>query len=1331
MAVRTLITNQGLQLLADSSYASGQYYWIGYYALAYVPDFWKPTNASTITFPANNCGQVNDGNPVTPNDVDKITPTMTRLTNYGDMVWNIWQGDLTGGGYNEGGPAAELFNLAAYNTNVSKHYRYVLDENGNNLLVAWRKDPTSPEGKMIGAMVYYGTDGFMKSELPIPAPLYYLGDVTGKANIGDFFSQNTPTFKQVYGPYGNGADIYPYITVTLSDTSSLIVPKVSVDYRGYLDYNGGAAGWPPPPNPVFDAREIAPADPIFGGNVTAWFEADKTWEGESEGICSEFWKIHTISNYNRWHAPVNNIGFVINDDLAVRNMAKITKFFPISNYKVITTERGTSIDGQEIEVATSLGVEINLDLSPKTLAPGYNETGYYDENGNLGYFDLYSCDPNTNPSCTISPTNDLNGQPVYNTTHVSFKFNRIGLYALPILKAPYSIGDGEISNLTCVDVRLQYQINPDLEPILFAVVDWDNTVTLDNTGDGIHQFMAEINLNLASPNGVDCSVIRDSVIFYNMYEDDAQTWYKNQLVATASTQNAITEIGLEVGALMQKQINNENTCCPLPNLSLLTSNNVGNSGLRNLLDANQALDGGLKGIDTMLEGVYLYGNAYKLGLDSFVVGSGTAAMGDYSTVSGGEDNIISGSVFSSFIGGGIDNLINAQTSYSSIVGGNRNTITNPTKLVTSAISVIYGNGGFGGVCPYIITVTLVDAIAAIPGNSITITGTQQYNFQNATISTVVGNVITFMSNTLNGTITETVGDATINIGATTSVTNSAIVGGNRNSIEGDAYASLIGAGTLNLITGNVTASSILNGYANKISNANYTLIGSGINNNISASQYAIIASGYDNIISDTTSGGIFTGYQNKISGVGYSSVILGGVNNQIDVGANYVNGGAFIGAGSSNVIAPRTYDGYVYNSEESSIVSGKSNTISGSTKSFIGAGTLNLVDLSNVVSIIGGSENIVAQSDNSTIVGGRKNIIDSTGDSFIIGGSDNVIYKSGDSLIGNGSVNYIGDSLFSSIINGVGNDIYTVNYSTILNGCYVRADYTGEVIHNAITNKYPQQPNHSVIMYHYYSNDTAALNNVVFNNANYIAVGIDNTAIATYTDENVSGLSGSFIKVDTDETYAADVIVNAHMVYNGNQKSDTMIRTSILLTESELKQLGVENITTYGNIQHYHKSTNVAPTNTNDMAFPYVFPSIATTTIQGDGNFAVNTITVTTVVPHGLTTGDFIKTDATHYATGGSVINVTGTNTLTYLLYNNANTVVDNGFTISLAPEPLQVSSIGDISNVMSLGDGSVGILIGIYNGELYVEVYFNVSSLSVDELQVSAKFDGIYRKNT
>jgi hypothetical protein len=70
---------------------------------------------------------------------------------------------------------------------------------------------------------------------------------------------------------------------------------------------------------------------------------------------------------------------------------------------------------------------------------------------------------------------------------------------------------------------------------------------MSDTGDGITLFRAEIDGNLESPLGVDdTALIRNTTIFYYMYEYAALRWYQNQFISTASTLNAITEIGLQV-----------------------------------------------------------------------------------------------------------------------------------------------------------------------------------------------------------------------------------------------------------------------------------------------------------------------------------------------------------------------------------------------------------------------------------------------------------------------------------------------------------------------------------------------------------------------------------------------------------------------------------------------------------------------------------------------------------------------------------------------------------------------------------------------------------------
>jgi hypothetical protein len=139
MAKSVKITNQGLSLLASSSQATGQYYWLGYYALAYVPNLWK--SDSVVLPPVDTCNNVNGTPTIESTDTDKVTSAMTRLTKYGDVIYNVWQGDLNGTGYaggvSDGSAGGDLFGLTMYDKNIKKHYRYVLDSNGNNTLHAY------------------------------------------------------------------------------------------------------------------------------------------------------------------------------------------------------------------------------------------------------------------------------------------------------------------------------------------------------------------------------------------------------------------------------------------------------------------------------------------------------------------------------------------------------------------------------------------------------------------------------------------------------------------------------------------------------------------------------------------------------------------------------------------------------------------------------------------------------------------------------------------------------------------------------------------------------------------------------------------------------------------------------------------------------------------------------------------------------------------------------------------------------------------------------------------------------------------------------------------
>lgn len=667
MAKKSIITYNGLQLLGTSAKVSGQYYWLGYYALAYVPNAWKSSSPSLPP-----CSP--DGFDVEDLPSEPLSYNMTKLTESGDIIYNIFQGDLVGTGYydnkSDGTAGGNLFGMSMYDQSIKKHYRYVLDEFGNNNLVAWEEDTGN---LMLGATIYNGTDGFNESDLPIPAPLYYLGDVTGKLSKTDFFPDIANSSHKT-----NGADIYSSIEVTYDGGNQMEFPKISADYRNYLDsqYNDDTASYAySTEGAEFDTREIASAVDV-GFDENSWFTSNSTRLNESglyeETVCKSLWKVLSISNYNRASAPASSLGSLVPSDIASRNIGKITKFFPISNYKVINSVTGFTSEEEYREVATSIAITVDVDLTPKTKASGGDngEIPTYDENALLGLFDKYD------------RSDDLTQDPIYNTTHTSFKFNRVGIYAIPLMGAPYTLkknGDESIAGTEC---DVQFQVDPDKDPVLFAVFDFDNTVYLSDTGDGLHRFRANFNLNLAADTdlvALDSQLIRDTVIFYNMYEDDAQKWYQNQLIATASTQNAIMEFGLELQHLKQKL--NELVCCPPPNFDnkYAPKNHTHTGyGLRNLKDALNAVDGGLRGVDTIQDGHVDSEilDPYFVGLNSLSVGWQTIAQADYSIVGGYNCRVFGGEESLSYQG---KQSLKFKSIYSTILGGINNTIYNSEK----------------------------------------------------------------------------------------------------------------------------------------------------------------------------------------------------------------------------------------------------------------------------------------------------------------------------------------------------------------------------------------------------------------------------------------------------------------------------------------------------------------------------------------------------------------------------------------------------------------------------------------------------------------------------
>jgi hypothetical protein len=897
MSKRSYITSEGLRLLSSSSAVTGQNYWIGYYALAYVPNEWKAENLGALSEHPLHLGQ--------------------KLTKRGDMIYNIFQGDLVGTGYydgqSDGSAGGNLFGYGMYDRNIKKHYRYNLDSNKRNSLLTWQMaNPDIPEGIMVGVHKYTGTDGQTASELPVPAPIYYMGDITGKTSVADFF----PDFAN---PDNNGSSFYPSLAdlyLNGSTPTAMELPKVAVDYRQYVDSNGNTTSAAyystySTDGQYVNSLEIPASAPGAGMDNTSWFAANITTVPEyGTGVpavyATSVWKLLTISNYNRFHAPVSSIGHVLNSDLASRNMAKTTKFFPISNYKVINSETTITADQQTREYATAISISIDLSLVPRTKGPGFETDGSFDFDNNqqLTFFDKY----------------DTNSAP-FNSTSVSFKFNRIGLYAIPMRRAPYVYGAKNVGGLN----NVQFEINPDEDPVLYAIIDWDLDQYMSDTGDGLCEFSTNINLNLQSPTGDANSILRDTTIFYNMYEDDAQRWYQNQLIANASISNAVTEMGLEL-LHIKHQLGNTECCTPLA-----SSQNSSSAGteIQNIEDAIHATND-IVGMGTGIRGSYTHREfsttiipaGYRMGKYSVVLGNSTLGSGDFSFITG-FNNLIKNGVYGT-IGNGEGNSIDA-TGYNSIENGKNNYILSGNYNVISS------------------------------GSGNTISGTSEYS----TILSGFGHIIrntSLESSIVSGSshLMDLANNSVIASGLGNTISNArgvSIISGSNHYIGSGAQLSSIISGNGNKISDAAIFSTITGGDLCYIASSSGSVINSGTHNYITGSYRSIISTGIDNSIIDASDCSILGGQSNYIGRSGTmtsnSSVIGGGIYNQI-LGTKYAqisNGtynkitgsGGFcsIFGGSKNEIASshsqyvailNSLSGFV-DGQYSAILSGISNSI--------------------------------------------------------------------------------------------------------------------------------------------------------------------------------------------------------------------------------------------------------------------------------------------------------------------------------------------------------------------------------------------------------------------
>ena len=501
------LTTAGAALLGTTHADGTPRYWIGYYGLAYVSDH--------------------------ENDNLDVAASSGTLTQTGDYIFNIWQGDMLNG-YAQTNPedtaAASLFGLTLYDKSIRTNYRYVYDVNTNrNRLVAWKSESTGNGENTLerkGAAIYMGTDpdGTVPSQIPLPAPLYYGGEPSNET----------------------------VATITPPEETA----PVSADYRYYVGTRDGDA---------------------YGWKESSATQADTTVSDEA--------LLSSISNFNKFHGTVSAEGYGVSSVSSCHNMSKATKLFPISYYNVVN-DNGKKVaetqyaDNSPARKPLASAIKFSIDLSPVTADTGYTALNYEDG----GIVEDQAADESA----------------VYESKYISFKFNRIGIYAVPMTVHRYST---DSSTDECNLQKVQFEIDGDAEPILFAVADINDTIISDNPSSdegGVAKFSLDFILNLGNTEFDE--VERRTAVYYDLYERDATTWFKNQLLASASLSEAMTDLSLEVNAIKQQVGGAGKECCSQDlDLSRYALKNHTHDYLKNLVDGVDKA-GSVRGIYTCEEG---------------------------------------------------------------------------------------------------------------------------------------------------------------------------------------------------------------------------------------------------------------------------------------------------------------------------------------------------------------------------------------------------------------------------------------------------------------------------------------------------------------------------------------------------------------------------------------------------------------------------------------------------------------------------------------------------------------------------------------------------------
>lgn len=516
------------------------------------------------------------------------TPLAERTTlvdqdENGDYIYNIWQGDLTGTGNASAKADSGFTGLTAYDSNLSANFRYVYDqETLCNRLVAWETEGEAAEGVK--------ADSFRRKGYAV-----YEGCKATEST-------------------GSDTDTVHFSTSSIPVPAPLLYLGSSLDYSGDMTALAGSLGidWPMMTVSGTDIPMVTPDMRCYGGKVNpaspGTASIDQLVDSETarddqyvqDGCMANYANMVSASVYNKGHCQVSSEGYETDYQESCHNMSRVTKLFPISQYEVADVDPETK-SGRKGDAST---IKYHLSLDFKGLNATYNDVLNFHGEGSELYDGSY---------------------------RNSFKFNRIGIYAVPVSVRRFRKEGG-------CDL-CQVEVEPEKNPVLVAIITVDEVLLSEDGSIGFTSWSQDFILNMNTVPADSGSLVRDVEVYYNLAENEAITWYQNQLLATAGLSEAVTSLGIDVAYLKNMAPAAGATCCQgapaVSGDSAYASIYHTHDYMKNLVDALGGT-GAVRGIlSRETEG---YGansltigpNSYTTGMCSFTIGNGAVSSADYS-----------------------------------------------------------------------------------------------------------------------------------------------------------------------------------------------------------------------------------------------------------------------------------------------------------------------------------------------------------------------------------------------------------------------------------------------------------------------------------------------------------------------------------------------------------------------------------------------------------------------------------------------------------------------------------------------------------------------------